>query len=84
MRFLKQKRVYDESLERYVKIYSEIKNSTDLIYSPENTSAVINSLSFERREWFKNDNKWYNVTVPPMGSIVLKDGKNLKSKKLRT
>ena len=66
------KRVYDESLERYRILYSETENMVKELYG--NGNYVINSLSWERNEWINRDGKWFKVSVPPMGSVELKDG----------
>lgn len=66
------KRVYDESLARYAAMYQEITEATRGIYGGE--AAVVNSLSWERTEWIRHADKWYKVTVPPMGAAALTDG----------
>ena len=66
------KRVYDESLERYEVMYKETKALIDKAYG--DGDYAINSLSWDRCEWEKIDGKWYNITVPAMGSAKLSDG----------
>lgn len=66
------KRVYDESLMRYEALFSEteklLKNALG------DGDYAVNSLSWERSGHFKFDGKWFELTVPPMGSVRLAGG----------
>lgn len=66
------KRVYDESLARYAALYEETEAMVQSAYGQGD--YVINSLSWDRSGWLKKDGKWYQVTLPAMGSALLKDG----------
>jgi len=71
------KRVYDESLERYGILFDETNSITDMaknaIYNNVDTSdfkkpvILENTLSWERSEYIKVDNKWVKALVPEMG-----------------
>jgi len=65
-------RVYDESLARYAVLYAETKQLIQNAYG--NGAYAINSLSWDRCGWEKIDGKWYNLSVPAMGSVKLHDG----------
>ena len=62
------KRVYDESLERYEKLYAEVQgiitNAMKAI-----GPGLFNTLSFEREETVKIKNKWMNVSLAPFGFV---------------
>ena len=74
------KRVYDESLERYKVLMNETKILTvlstasvnDKINTKEYRNPVVvhNTLSWDRREWLKINEKWQLVSVPSMGHAV--------------
>ncbi len=74
-------RVYDESLARYAEMLTEVETLTaaaDAAWSRRlNASgiakpvALVNSLSWERRDWVKVGEQWRCVTLPPMGCAVL-------------
>ena len=66
------KRVYNESLARYEILYDETENMVKSAYGEGD--YAINSLSWDRCGWEKLDNKWYNVSVPAMGSAKLEGG----------
>ena len=66
------KRIYDESLERYASLTEETENIINLAYG--SGDYAINSLSWDRSEWIKRNEKWYNITVPAMGSIKPENG----------
>ncbi|MBR5152995.1 MAG: alpha-mannosidase [Clostridia bacterium] len=66
------KRVYDESLARYAVLYDEVNTMIDEMYTEG--CYAINSLSWDRQGWEKIDGKWYNLSVPAMGSTLLTDG----------
>ncbi|UCE06228.1 MAG: alpha-mannosidase [bacterium] len=74
-------RVYDESFERYKLLYNNVKGLNDFLktkifrqieftdcYDP---IVVSNSLSWQRKEWIKVDEKWYCVEVPAMGYTTI-------------
>ena len=75
------KRVYDETLARYVIL---LENTTKLIHKNRsllvngiNTSAfhkpvvVFNSLSWERQEWIAIAEQWVKLKVPVMGYLTI-------------
>ena len=66
------KRVYDECLPRYAVLYDETKALIQQAYGKG--EYVINSLSWDRTGWEKIDGKWYNLTVPALGSIKPENG----------
>ncbi|QAY65258.1 alpha-mannosidase [Paenibacillus protaetiae] len=73
-------RVYDESLQRYSALYEEVTAMTKDAYERlaglmgwAGETAVFNSLSWEREEWIKQDEDWYRVVVPAMGSVSLRE-----------
>ncbi|MBQ2615059.1 MAG: alpha-mannosidase [Clostridia bacterium] len=66
------KRVYDECLPRYAVLYDETKALIQQAYGKG--EYAINSLSWDRTGWEKIDGKWYDLTVPAMGSIKLENG----------
>lgn len=76
------KRVYDESLERYALLlervermiaesYSELARLMPAAGGAAESTAVFNSLPWERVEWMKADGEWRRVQVPPMGYAVV-------------
>ena len=73
------KRVYDESLERYEILKRKTEDIIKSAYG--DGDYIINSLSWDRNEWVKKDNKWYNVTVPAMGSAKFENG--IESKEIK-
>lgn len=66
------KRVYDECLSRYESLYKETQALVGQIYGEGD--YAINSLSWDRNGWQKLGDKWYQITVPAMGSVKLEDG----------
>lgn len=67
-------RVYEESLERYGALLSELGAVTDNIYTSVFAApgggkgfTAVNTAPFSRSEWVKHGGEWYFVTVPPMG-----------------
>ncbi len=67
------KRVYDESLARYAVLHERCMELLGERYI--DGAYAMNSLSWLRKEWIKKDGMWYNVAIPPMGSVKLSDGK---------
>ena len=75
------KRVYDESVARYETMYAEtiariVQLHADLAARADTSGmakpiAVFNALSWARTEWVQADDRWVNVTVPPMGYKVV-------------
>lgn len=76
------KRVYDESLERYALLlervermiaesYAELARLMPAAPGAAESTAVFNSLPWEREEWMRADGKWRPVRVPPMGYAVM-------------
>ncbi len=74
-------RVFDECLERYAKLAQEIAELTErmgsaLVQKIDTSKLtepilIMNSLSWERRAWFKIDNDWYWIDAPPLGFIAI-------------
>jgi alpha-mannosidase len=70
-------RVYNESLARYQYMMERIQKLTkdaccfigDVIDTSDKKHPVLvfNSLSWERNEWIKTDDRWLHVRVPAMG-----------------
>ncbi len=70
-------RVYEESLASYQQLLKRTKELTGQAYdrlgNHINTSGftepviVINSLSWERKEWIKIGEKWFKGIIPPLG-----------------
>ncbi len=75
------KRVYDESLARYALLLDEVEkqiadNDACLAGRIDTLGTVApllvqNSLSWARREWLPVGERWLQVTVPPMGYVVV-------------
>jgi alpha-mannosidase len=76
------KRVYDESVPRYAALLAEVEALRDdrlaaLAATVDGSGVaqpvlVVNSLSWERREWLDlGEGRWQQVTVPPMGWVVV-------------
>ena len=75
------KRVYDESLQRYEHLLERTKQLTEKAYlaltdkinvgEEETGYMIVNSLSWERKEWIGIDGKWIHVDVPAMGYTVV-------------
>ncbi len=71
------KRVYDESLARYGVLTEQVAALTaeaDAAFfaSPGGQStAVLNSLSWDRSQWLKVNDQWRFVTVPSMGCVFV-------------
>ena len=75
------KRVYDESLPRYESMLAELRERTNAhlarLAAQANTRGmrapvlVWNALSWARSEWLVHDNRWLQVTVPPLGYAVV-------------
>lgn len=83
------KRVYDESVARYKKLLSEVTDLTNEMYKKVTTKdtgyAVFNSLSFDRNEYVKIDDTWYNVNVKAMSATnVDKNDIALKSDNVKS
>ncbi|AIQ37166.1 glycoside hydrolase family 38 C-terminal domain-containing protein [Paenibacillus sp. FSL H7-0716] len=73
-------RVYDESLERYAKLYDEVYAMISKAYAEiaglsgwSGETAVFNSLPWERKEWVRVEDEWLWVTVPGMSYLRLAD-----------
>ena len=74
-------RVYDESLERYAKLMETTENMIKDSYlsvvdkidpgHAKNYIVAINSLSWDRSQWIKHEDKWINVKVPALGYMVV-------------
>lgn len=70
------KRVYDESLQRYEIIGAEISTLLQDAYNNltrNDSPLVFNTLSWQRTEWIKHDDRWFKVTAPSMGYSSLVD-----------
>jgi len=75
------KRVYDESLQRYEYLLERTKQLIKKAYTAladiinvgeeETGYMIVNSLSWERKEWIGIDGKWIHVDVPAMGYTVV-------------
>ena len=63
------KRVYDESMERYKKLYAQVQDITNKALNAIG-SNLFNTLSFEREEIVKIKNKWMKVILEPFGSVI--------------
>jgi len=71
------KRVYDESIARYQQLLKEVNQMMEknylLLTEQINTTGIkqplviFNSLSWERTEWIKVNNQWFEITVPACG-----------------
>lgn len=62
------KRVYDESLERYQALTNrleEIEKSILLNGKEDGKLCAINPIGFERKEWIKRGDNWYNLSLAP-------------------
>ncbi len=73
-------RVYDESLERYAKLYKEVQEMTGKAYAElggqagwNHEMAVFNSLPWERQEWICCAGEWHRVALPGMSYLRLED-----------
>lgn len=74
-------RVYDVSLERYAELMKTTQYMIDESYlsilnkidtgNAKNYIVAVNSLSWDRCEWIKYDDKWINVEVPALGYKVI-------------
>lgn len=68
-------RVYDESIERYGKLLSEVQSSINEAYeqlaglsgAPKGELMLFNSLPWERTQWLEHEGNWHYVQVPAMG-----------------
>lgn len=76
------KRVYDESLRRYAQLSQETSVLIQAAYG--DGGCAINSLSWTRSGWVKKDGKWYQVSVPAMGSAELRDGQEREMEVMET
>ena len=75
------KRVYDESMERYMILFEEVKGIIDSAYdfiagaltddSGSRDIAVFNSLSWEREEWINTASGWIKIKIPALGYHTL-------------
>ena len=78
------KRVYDESVERYMAMYEETVNLVESAYgrlaqkltdnSGKRDIAIFNSLSWEREEWINTASGWIKVMLPAMGYVLIGTG----------
>lgn len=69
-------RVYDECIPRYEFIYNKLVNSTENLISQMSKGTVaVNLNSFAYNTKIKHNKKWYNISVPAMGSVTLSDDK---------
>ena len=74
-------RVYDESLARYAEFMKTTQKMIDDSYlsildkidagNARNYVVAVNSLSWDRCEWVKYEDKWINVEVPALGYKVV-------------
>ena len=74
-------RVYDESLERYAKLMETTENMIEDSYlsiidkidpgDARNYIVAVNSLSWDRQQWIKHEDKWIKVEVPALGYKVV-------------
>ncbi len=86
------KRVYDESVERYMKLHEEVCEITEKAYthiaasliknSDNKDMAIFNSLSWTRKEWVNTATGWINVEIPPMGYSLISVSDGAKSREL--
>ncbi|MEI6580451.1 MAG: glycoside hydrolase family 38 C-terminal domain-containing protein, partial [Eubacteriales bacterium] len=64
-------RVYEESVERYEIIYTELQNAIDLILtSVIKSKAIVNLNSFAYNKNVKLGDNWYSLKVPALGCAV--------------
>ncbi|HEX4202975.1 MAG TPA: glycoside hydrolase family 38 C-terminal domain-containing protein [Ktedonobacteraceae bacterium] len=69
-------RVYDESLARYQQLAAQVQQLTREVQDALSDQAqsgsvsVFNTLSWERTEWLRIQERWQQVTVPAMGSMT--------------
>ncbi len=67
-------RVYEECVPRYIEMYNNLTNATaELLNAMCKKNSVVNFNSFSYSTKIKKDEKWYDVTVPALGSSELKD-----------
>ncbi|WP_339192397.1 glycoside hydrolase family 38 C-terminal domain-containing protein [Paenibacillus sp. FSL E2-0230] len=78
-------RVYDESLERYAKLYDEVYAMIGKSYAElagltgwTGETAIFNSLPWERKEWIRCGEKWQWAVVPGMSYLKLEDAVHYK------
>ncbi|MEK5418546.1 alpha-mannosidase [Paenibacillus sp. FSL L8-0708] len=78
-------RVYDESLERYAKLYDEVYAIIGKRYAElaglagwAGETAIFNSLPWERKEWIRCGEKWQWAVVPGMSYLKLEDAVQYK------
>ncbi len=68
-------RVYDESLPRYAALMSEVLDLTaaadTAMLGTGDTPLALNSLGWDRAEWFKAGASWSLAQVPALGSALL-------------
>ena len=68
------KRVYDESIARYKVMYAELEEIKDELIeklSKDATLMAINPISFDRHEYVKNNDNWYEATVDSYSTNAL-------------
>jgi alpha-mannosidase len=66
------KRVYDESVARYITLYARVNELIGTAYGAvANGETVFNSLSFPRREYLFHNGAWQLAELPAMGSVNL-------------
>lgn len=68
------KRVYDESIERYKKLESQVKCIIQKAYQaliPQKSEAIFNTLPWMRTEYIPYNGKWYKPSIPAYGYGLL-------------
>ena len=69
------KRVYDESIERYEKLYAEVTSMRDellSLLSKQVADGVVNPTGFDRKEFVQKDGEWYEADVKAYSVAPLK------------
>ncbi|MDE6189648.1 MAG: alpha-mannosidase [Clostridia bacterium] len=70
------RRVYAESVARYKEMYAEVGSKIDELLrrlSSRGKLGVINPVGFDRKEFVKVDEKWYEAEVKAYSSATLKE-----------
>ncbi|MCD7828754.1 MAG: glycosyl hydrolase-related protein [Clostridiales bacterium] len=72
-------RVYEECLPRYEMIYNKLTNSyRDMLNRIFPKLTVANPNPFEYKTKIEIDNRWYAVTLPPMGAVSVSDSSKIE------
>lgn len=69
------KRVYDESLERYAVLYSQVTKMRDeliALLSKDKKLCAVNPAGFDRKEYVKKGDEWYEAEVKAYSVAPLK------------